>query len=238
MKGKNLEERKIDALKYYITKINENGFDYIDGYQDNESPLRVKCRKCGVERTITGNYLARKNRSNKFTCKECEQREREKREQRKRELKRTAIKLKDIEFTQNETIVMTCKECGNTFFLYEKRGATLYCTTECARRYANRTHWENRRAKVKNALVDNDISLERLIKRDNNVCYLCGKECNCNDYVMQGDTFIAGNYYPSIDHVQPLAKGGLHSWNNVRLAHRICNTIKSDGGYISPFIQK
>lgn len=33
---------------------------------------------------------------------------------------------------------------------------------------------------------------------------------------------------PSVDHVKPLAKGGKHSWRNVVLAHRICNTLKSD----------
>lgn len=26
----------------------------------------------------------------------------------------------------------------------------------------------------------------------------------------------------------PLAKGGTHSWGNVRVAHRICNSIKND----------
>lgn len=45
---------------------------------------------------------------------------------------------------------------------------------------------------------------------------------------MDGDTFIAGNMYPSIDHVRPLSRGGLHEWGNVKLAHRICNSIKKD----------
>jgi len=45
---------------------------------------------------------------------------------------------------------------------------------------------------------------------------------------MDGDTFIAGNMYPSIDHVVPLSRGGLHEWGNVKLAHRICNSIKKD----------
>lgn len=53
------------------------------------------------------------------------------------------------------------------------------------------------------------------------------KKCICC-----GSEFVAvnvvGKTYPSIDHVFPLSKGGLHSWDNVKLAHHYCNTIKSD----------
>ena len=48
------------------------------------------------------------------------------------------------------------------------------------------------------------------------------------EYTIRGNKFIAGNYYPSIDHVIPLSKGGIDTWNNVRLSHRICNSLKSD----------
>lgn len=48
------------------------------------------------------------------------------------------------------------------------------------------------------------------------------------DYTVDGDVFIAGNWYPSIDHVIPISKGGRHSWDNVKLAHRLCNSVKSN----------
>ena len=51
---------------------------------------------------------------------------------------------------------------------------------------------------------------------------------------MDGDTFIADNMYPSIDHVKLLARGGLHEWSNVKLAHRICNSIKKDNKVSDP----
>ena len=217
-----------ETLQNYITTLDRLGFEYLEGYKNCETPLKIKCVKCGTTKTVTGHWLKRKNY---LICEECERREAE----RKRQLKRKAMKLKETKYEQREPLLLICAECGEPFFEFKKKP---YCSKECTRKHNNRTHWNNRRATEKKVLVDKDISLERLIKRDNNVCYLCGNECNCNDYVMQGDTFIAGNYYPSIDHVQPLAKGGLHSWNNVRLAHRICNSRKSDGGYISPFIQK
>ena len=40
--------------------------------------------------------------------------------------------------------------------------------------------------------------------------------------------FLAGDNYPSRDHVVPLAKGGTHTWDNVKLAHFRCNTLKRD----------
>ena len=67
------------------------------------------------------------------------------------------------------------------------------------------------------------------MEKDNNTCYLCGNEVNINDYYIdKKGVFIAGNNYPSIEHVIPLSKGGTHTWDNVKLACRHCNSIKSD----------
>lgn len=52
--------------------------------------------------------------------------------------------------------------------------------------------------------------------------------CDWNDFVMKGGTVITGDWYPSVDHVQPIAHGGTDTWDNVRLAHRRCNYLKSD----------
>ena len=57
--------------------------------------------------------------------------------------------------------------------------------------------------------------------RDNGICQLCGKQIDF-DWDSNSD------YYPSIDHIKSIAKGGLHNWDNVQLACRKCNSIKSD----------
>lgn len=75
-------------------------------------------------------------------------------------------------------------------------------------------------------MIDNDITLQALFKRDKGVCQLCGKPCDWEDITEHEGTFIAGNNYPSIDHITPLSCGGEHSWGNVRLAHRHCNTLE------------
>ena len=75
---------------------------------------------------------------------------------------------------------------------------------------------------------DNDISLEKLFKRDHGTCYLCGMVCDWLDGEDRNGMFVAGVHYPSIDHVVPVAKGGTHTWDNVKLACRGCNTKKRD----------
>ncbi|MFC9724785.1 HNH endonuclease [Bacillus cereus] len=36
------------------------------------------------------------------------------------------------------------------------------------------------------------------------------------------------DYYPSIEHIIPVSKGGTHTWDNVKLDHRKCNYLKSN----------
>ena len=71
-------------------------------------------------------------------------------------------------------------------------------------------------------------SLKELFIRDKGICHICNKLCDYNDYVMNGKTVICGNNYPSIDHIIPLSKGGTDDWNNIKLAHRWCNSVKGN----------
>lgn len=111
--------------------------------------------------------------------------------------------------------IKICKQCGVEFVAKKKN--VKCCSAECSRKNANHRHDHRLDGKI----VDNDISLTKVAKRDKNICQLCGQkvnwsaDCNSNDY-------------PSIDHVVPLACGGLHEWGNVQLAHRGCNSNKSD----------
>jgi HNH endonuclease len=53
-----------------------------------------------------------------------------------------------------------------------------------------------------------------LLKRDGTTCYLCGFTMSSSDM--------------TIDHVQPLAKGGRDEMNNYKLAHDACNQKKGN----------
>ena len=77
-------------------------------------------------------------------------------------------------------------------------------------------------------MVDKDITLKEVARRDNDICYLCGHPVDWNDCSNDNGVFLVGPNYPSVEHVIPIAKGGKHAWDNVRLAHCYCNTLKSD----------
>lgn len=72
------------------------------------------------------------------------------------------------------------------------------------------------------------FGLKELYDRDAGVCYICGGLCDWEDKQAVNGVWIYGNNYPSRDHVIPKSKGGENSWDNLRLAHRLCNSRKRD----------
>ena len=113
-----------------------------------------------------------------------------------------------------------CKYCEQWHYKYNN----VYCSKEC-RRKGNRLYDELRKNKRlerarKNGQFDADIDIYKLIERDGGHCYLCGD-----------DVLFTYHYndpkYPTIEHVMPIARGGTHSWDNVKVACRECNTRKS-----------
>lgn len=112
-----------------------------------------------------------------------------------------------------------CKECS---CFYETTKKNSFCTKVCAKKYHNRKKEVIRRERiVSNGKVDWSISIERLTKRDGKTCYLCKES-------MEYQTHYNDDNYPSIEHVKPISKGGTHTWDNVKLAHRKCNAMKSN----------
>lgn len=110
-----------------------------------------------------------------------------------------------------------CVVCGEPFETYNPAQKT--CSKQCSKRL----QYSRKDKRIsKSQIVDNDITLEALFKRDSGVCYLCGGKCDWSD--KSGKR--VGDSYPSIDHVIPVSMGGLHAWNNVKLTHFLCNANK------------
>lgn len=201
---------------------------YHHGFIDVDSNVYIKCLNCGSIYSVNAQVVRKK--STYIYCQSCEdikKKDNKKQKEIQKELKliqKVRMKKANKLLNSVQLTLSICRQCGDLFI-----GNTLYCSKECLNKYHNTTHVETRkRYKKTNGKIDYTITLDKLIKRDNNICYICNRECNLNDYTYQGNYKIAGNYYPSIDHVIPIAKGGTHEWNNIRLAHRICNSIKSD----------
>lgn len=85
------------------------------------------------------------------------------------------------------------------------------------------------RAQAYGVPYDPTVTLKKLIKRDHGICQICGRPVDNTSRSGNG----LGMLYPTLDHIVPLSKGGGHTWDNVQLAHLICNSYKCDKeGYV------
>lgn len=115
-------------------------------------------------------------------------------------------------------LIRQCVVCGQVFRTWKAKKIT--CSTKCSRKKKN----DDRQ--FKGILIDSDISLFKLVERDREICQLCGLAVDWSDFTIKNGIKICGNMYPSVDHIKPISLGGLHSWGNVQLAHRWCNSRK------------
>lgn len=228
-------DRIANAKRY----INERtpGFEYAGNFTGIDGYVDLKCKTCGT--VVTRSFIS--VRHGKGTCPICyeqEQQERkrirtlrkaEERQQREEQRKIKAVRRqekKQAEAKERERKrilkLHACLVCG------EITARPKYCSKICARRAQDKTQEIRRRTRMRSLPMDSDITLEGLYKRDGGRCHICGMLCLPDDYEIRGGQKQCGEYYPSIDHVIPLARGGSHTWDNVKLAHRRCNTFKSD----------
>lgn len=134
--------------------------------------------------------------------------------------KKLKEKQKRIEYWQQYSAIHFCEECGQAFAAFYP--TTKYCSQKCAKaRYKTKD-------RLKDITVDKGITVKQIARRDKNICQLCGQPVDWDDYIIKDGVQICGDYYPSRDHIIPISKGGLHKWDNVQLAHRICNSRKQD----------
>jgi len=222
-----------NAYSNFIKNFNKqygHRYLYIGGYTHSDSGVIIECRHCHTQRNM-GMWSIRNHRP--LHC-ECEINERRQIKEYKKSLinilnKRVRdLKLKEQIEQRQKDLISVCKECGKTFI--GTRTNMKYCSNECARRMSNRNKDKTRMWRIiDNGNVDKDITLTKLIKRDGSICHICGEKCDRKDYIRtQEGYFTVGNNYPSIDHVIPISKGGTHTWENIKLAHHYCNTIKND----------
>lgn len=225
--------KKTEEEVYKIVNEKYPKFRYISGYESVDDFFILECVHCGYQFTRKADIL-RPSRTKVIRCKACIEKAKE--EKRNEIIKRKAEREKRKKEIDNEREIKKfkiCAECGERFISSNRRTC---CKDECDKRRKNRR--KDKRI-YKNGKADISITLTKLIKRDNNKCHICNGECNINDFVVREDnTFIAGNRYPSIDHVIPIARGGVHEWDNVKLAHRYCNSIKNDNIYLVEYADR
>lgn len=197
-------------------------WEYVSGYTGYYSKVIVRCTLCGKQKEVSRRSVLY-NGLGECECKRIER----KAEKETEKILAFWDELQKPRPLKRDVVVSLCLTCGKPFV---KEGQSPYCSAACKKKAKRKKKALKHDKRLREMSLSNieDVTLEGLIIRDKNICWLCGEPCDVNDSYWEGSTFFAGNNYPSIDHVIPLAKGGTHTWDNVRLAHRICNSIKSD----------
>lgn len=224
-----LRKRYEETKEEYARKIVEERtpwLEYVGGYERNDGHITVRCKTCGCVINMSSQSV----RKRRARCTKCYRKElREKREtyrEEKQAKKEWQKHIREANRKAEQLSFSFCSVCGQPFFAQQK--TYKYCSAECSHKAQNAQKEAKRRLKIQGGMVDNDITLSGLFKRDNGFCYICGGKCDYADYVETDKAIVCGDMYPSIDHVMPLALGGKHAWNNVKLAHRRCNSLKRD----------
>jgi 5-methylcytosine-specific restriction endonuclease McrA len=104
-----------------------------------------------------------------------------------------------------------CIWCGDPFVVM-RRGGSVCAKVDCRRRHQRWYSESAGRCRKFRAAV---------LERDGMVCYLCGQAI---DPSLPGQHAFA----LTLDHVQPRTAGGRDTLDNLRPAHRRCNSEKGD----------
>jgi len=97
-----------------------------------------------------------------------------------------------------------CKECCKM-----QRAKGRVKRRDKRSRVSNR---QNYRARTEGADVEGGITIAALYDRDDGRCGICNGR--------------VGSHEASIDHIEPITRGGSHTWDNVQLTHHKCNLRK------------
>lgn len=238
--------QKMRARQNRINRLDLLGFDYVS---ESDKKGRVRCRKCGFEFERTFQNL----RCGNVVCSECAKVQKAAEEQaRKKEQEEHKAKQEAERIAKNPLglsyyqlcvqakldVVHICEVCGNKYTMrarMEKEGLKYCsdngcCSKVCSKKRARRKMRANgfpknhlHRAHLYGCDYESGITLKSLIKRDGLRCAICGEMCDPNDHEW---TDYFGPKSPTIDHIIPMSKGGGHVWNNVQIAHAICNSAK------------
>ena len=185
----------------------QSDFEYVS---HTRGRIKLKCKICG-------NVIERAKSTVKYKNVRCEYCEEEKQLQEARQkMVRFFIALKDAKTPKQ------CKYCGKLFT--STYPTQMYCSTQCKHKIKRRRSGHRKRCQKYGVDYDNSVTLPKIIARDKNICQLCGRPCDKNS--LEWGTL--GPLYPTIDHITALANGGTHTWDNVQLAHAICNSYKRD----------
>lgn len=232
---KQSEKRKRIADEKRRQWLNDNvpdGFEYLGDWAGGNTKASFRCLKHGI---IVHRYIGAVMNNNGIRCEIC--RAEHLREywktktvygSREEYLSELAKQKEEREQAKHESRkrIVVCDVCGKQFVTYNPQQKR--CSTECVKAHKRgKQPSKNHRKRIRmyGGEYDRSVTLKRLIERDGLRCKICGEMCDPNDHRWSK---WFGPLYPTLDHVIPLSKGGGHTWDNVQVAHAICNSTKRD----------
>jgi len=227
-----------DGERRFIQKLAEtqNGrFEYVGGFRDGGKLVAtIRCAACGYEfaHGIT-------DMDDHWRCPSCTEIARARKSviesirrisnAREHTSRNVDVVIRRVdEAKESLRVYLTdreCAVCGSVF--HDANPRRVCCCDECSKKYARkqgRGDFHRHRARKYNVRYERGITLHKLYERDGGICQICGKPCDWDDLTYGN----CGPTYPSIDHIVPFANGGEHTWENVQLAHMLCNALKCD----------
>lgn len=114
-----------------------------------------------------------------------------------------------------ERFVMAKGLCGTHYNSTYHRGSQRKSDSPEKKRLRDRKRTQRRRAIVSDPDADL-IDRDQVGERDGWVCGICRRDVD--NSLTYPEPLSA-----SLDHVKPLARGGRHVWENVRISHLTCN---------------
>ena len=114
---------------------------------------------------------------------------------------------------------LVCVICGQPFIGH---GARLVCDSPVCKKAQMRA--ARKRAKVRRRFeVVEMFDASEIFERDGFRCQICNR-------ALKVGAVVPDPMAPTIDHILPVSKGGQHTRANVRAAHFICNSLRSNVG--------
>lgn len=108
-----------------------------------------------------------------------------------------------------------CAWCGEAFTALS--GAAKYCSQACSRKAGLARRGD---------FMPEPRFRYAIYRRDAWTCQLCFEPVERD---LRGDDY--NPWSPSLDHIIPRSHGGADSWENLRLAHAWCNSVRGAGDY-------
>lgn len=250
------ERLKQEAETRLAFSLLEKGFAYLGGYKNKKSTFQLSCFVCGNQFSINATdqrlkqhrlecpFCGEKAKAKAKVKAEKEAERIKRREEYEQQLEHWKQLREERELEKQDRLnkVRVCKECG-CLFTYRSYAQSIgvdpifvqhvdFCSKECKRKYEHKHYKGSDKHKERcdkwGLEYDPTVNLDEMINRFGLRCSICGGMCDRSDVkVRRNGARIYGNNYPSIDHIVPLAlkiKG--HTWDNVQVAHRGCNSRK------------